>query len=130
MGHDLAMKQPQITLYGIPNCDTVKKARVWLTTHGFEHKFHYFKKEGISSERLATWCVAAGLDKVLNRKGTTWRGLTLTEQESAGQLEHALALMQANTSLIKRPIVEWGNETKQQVTVGFSSEAWMKHLQP
>ena len=130
MGHDLAMKQPQITLYGIPNCDTVKKARVWLTTHGFEHKFHDFKKEGISSERLATWCVAAGLDKVLNRKGTTWRGLTLTEQESAGQLEHALALMQANTSLIKRPIVEWCNETKQQVTVGFSSEAWMKHLQP
>ena len=130
MGHDLAMKQPQITLYGIPNCDTVKKARVWLTTHGFEHKFHDFKKEGLSKERLATWCVAAGLDKVLNRKGTTWRGLTLTEQESAGQLEHALALMQANTSLIKRPIVEWGNETEQQVTVGFSSEAWMKHLQP
>jgi arsenate reductase (glutaredoxin) len=130
MGHDLPMKQPQITLYGIPNCDTVKKARAWLTTHGLGHQFHDLKKEGVSAERLATWCSTAGLDKVLNRKGTTWRGLTPTQQESAGQLEHALALMKANTSLIKRPIIEWGSETEAQLTVGFSPETWMKHIQP
>lgn len=130
MGHDLPMKQPQITLYGIPNCDTVKKARAWLTTHGLAYHFHDFKKEGVCAERLATWCKAAGLEQVLNRKGTTWRGLTLTEQANANQLEHALALMQAHTSLIKRPIVEWGRETGQHITVGFSPEAWMEHTQP
>lgn len=130
MGHDLPMKQPQITLYGIPNCDTVKKARVWLTNHGLEHAFHDFKKEGVTADRLATWCHTAGLDKVLNRKGTTWRALTPTEQESANQLASALALMQANTSLIKRPIVEWSSEAGRQVTVGFSPEAWVEHIQP
>ena len=101
-----------------------------VATHGLGHQFHDLKKEGVSAERLATWCSTAGLDKVLNRKGTTWRGLTPTQQESAGQLEHALALMQANTSLIKRPIVEWDSETEAQLTVGFSPETWMKHIQP
>lgn len=121
------MKQPQITLYGIPNCDTVKKARAWLSERSLEYVFHDFKKQGISLEQLRVWCETLGVDQVLNRKGTTWRALTPTQQETASNFESALRLMQEHTSLIKRPVVAWSSGEASTLTVGFSPVTWMQH---
>ena len=121
------MKQPQITLYGIPNCDTVKKARVWFSERSLEYVFHDFKKQGISLEQLRVWCETLGVDQVLNRKGTTWRALTHNQQENANDFDSALQLMQEHTSLIKRPVVAWSSGEASTLTVGFSPVTWMQH---
>jgi arsenate reductase (glutaredoxin) len=121
------MKQREITLYGIPNCDTVKKARAWLAAQSLDYTFHDFKKQGVSMDRLQAWCSALGVNVVLNQKGTTWRALTPTEQESATEMAGALELMHRHTSLIKRPIVEWSIGPESKVTAGFSPEAWAQH---
>lgn len=113
-----------ITLYGIPNCDTVKKARIWLTDHGVAYEFHDFKKQGVPAAKLPAWGKAAGLDKLLNRQGTTWRKLDATTQASAANLAGAQALMVANPSVIKRPVVEWGKD----VTVGFDESDWQLRI--
>ncbi len=109
-----------IILYGIPNCDTVKKARAWLTAQGLVHEFHDFKKAGVPADRLTAWESALGWQKLLNRKGTTWRKLNPQEQDSAVDASSAQTLMRAQPSLIKRPVVEWGSRT----TVGFDPIAW------
>lgn len=109
-----------IILYGIPNCDTVKKARAWLTAQGLVHEFHDFKKAGVPADRLAVWESELGWEKLLNRKGTTWRKLDPAEQASAVDALSAQALMRAQPSLIKRPVVEWG----QRSTVGFDPIVW------
>lgn len=121
------MKQPQITLYGIPNCDTVKKARAWLSERSLDYVFHDFKKQGISPEQLRVWCETLGVDQVLNRKGTTWRALTPTQQQNASEFESALRLMQEHTSLIKRPVVAWSYGEASKLTVGFSPVTWAMH---
>ena len=121
------MKQPQITLYGIPNCDTVKKARAWLSERSLDYVFHDFKKQGISLEQLRTWCETLGVDQVLNRKGTTWRALTPNQQENANDFDSALQLMQEHTSLIKRPVVAWSYGDAPKLTVGFSPVIWAQH---
>jgi Spx/MgsR family transcriptional regulator len=113
-----------IILYGIPNCDTVKKARAWLTAQGLTHEFHDFKKVGVPADRLAAWEAALGWQKLLNRKGTTWRKLDLQEQSAAVDAISAQALMRSQPSLIKRPVVEWGGRT----TVGFDPVAWAAEL--
>ncbi len=113
-----------IILYGIPNCDTVKKARAWLTAHGLNHEFHDFKKVGVPADRLAAWEAALGWQTLLNRKGTTWRKLDLQEQSAAVDAISAQALMRSQPSLIKRPVVEWGGRT----TVGFDPVAWAAEL--
>jgi Spx/MgsR family transcriptional regulator len=110
-----------ITLYGIPNCDTVKRARAWLTDHGLEHHFHDFKKAGVPAERLSAWCGAVGWEKLLNRQGTTWRKLAPEQQSTVVDAGSALALMQIQASVIKRPVVEWADG---QITVGFSAPDW------
>ena len=109
-----------IILYGIPNCDTVKKARAWLTGQGLAYSFHDFKKVGVPPERLAAWEDALGWQKLLNRQGTTWRKLDAAVQSGVTDAASAQALMQAQPSVIKRPVVEWGHDT----TVGFDAEAW------
>ena len=109
-----------IILYGIPNCDSVKKARDWLKAQGLAHEFHDFKKAGVPADRLAVWASALGWQKLLNRQGTTWRKLDPQEQASAVDAVSAQALMRAQPSLIKRPVVEWGNRT----TVGFDPAVW------
>lgn len=109
-----------ITLYGIPNCDTVKKARDWLTEHGQPYDFHDFKKQGVPPEQLALWTQAVAWEKLLNRKGTTWRKLDAAAQSAVTDAASAQALMLANPSVIKRPVVNWG----QDVTVGFEAAAW------
>jgi arsenate reductase (glutaredoxin) len=94
-----------ITLYGIPNCDTVKKARSWLEAHGITYSFHDYKKQGASVADLMRWCEAFGWEKVLNRAGTTFRKLDAADTANLTETK-AITLMQAQPSLIKRPIVE------------------------
>ena len=87
---------PMITLYGIPNCSTVKKARQWLSDNGLDYHFHDFKKQGVDAASLEQWASAVGLAKLINRQGTTWRALPDEVKAGAEQLPAALALMQAN----------------------------------
>ena len=114
-----------ITVYGIPNCDTVKKARTWLTEHGKSHEFHDFKKHGVPPAELTRWADTVGWESLLNRKGTTWRNLADEEQLAVVDSASAQALMLAQTSVIKRPVLDWGGG---DVTVGFDTEAWGKRI--
>ena len=123
-----AMSTPAITLYGIPNCDTVKKARAWLAHQGVDCRFHDFKKQGVPAERLDGWIAAVGWEKLVNRQGTTWRKLDSATQAAVQDAASASALMQANASVIKRPVVEWAAEAGGPVTVGFDPAAWNERL--
>ena len=113
-----------IHLYGIPNCDTVKKARVWLDAQGHAYTFHDYKKEGAEPDRIAGWIAAAGLDVVVNRKGTTFRALSDADKERAADAATAPALLAANPSVIKRPIVEHDGG----LLVGFKADEWAATL--
>lgn len=113
-----------ITLYGIPNCDTVKKARTWLEGQGSAYAFHDYKKQGADAAKVAAWIEQAGLDKVLNRAGTTFRKLSEADKASAAEPEGAVALMVAQPSLIKRPIVEHPGG----LLVGFKEPEWVAAL--
>lgn len=112
-----------ITVYGIPNCDTVKKARAWLADQGLEVAFHDFKKQGVPAELLPAWLQAFGRDKLVNRAGTTWR--KLGDAVKAGLVDDAaaIALMLAEPSVIKRPVVRWPDGAW---TLGFSAAAFEK----
>ena len=110
-----------ITVYGIPNCDTVKKARAWLTQQDLAHTFHDFKKQGVPADQLPLWAKAVGWDKLINRQGTTWRKLDAAVQASAETPQGAQKLAISNTSVIKRPVVQWPNG---DVTVGFDVARW------
>jgi arsenate reductase len=109
-----------ITMYGIPNCDTVKKARSWMTEHGVDHEFHDFKKAGVPPA-LDAWIAQLGWEPLVNRKGTTWRKLDAQAQAAVQDPASAAALMQANPSVIKRPVVDWNG---QRLTVGFVADDW------
>jgi Spx/MgsR family transcriptional regulator len=109
-----------IKVYGIPNCDTVKKARAWLTEQGVAHEFHDFKKQGVPEDRLDAWIAAVGWDKLLNRKGQTWRKLDPELQASVVDAASARPVLMAHASVIKRPVVEWDNA----ITVGFDAADW------
>jgi arsenate reductase len=100
----LSQNAAVIILYGIPNCDTVKKARAWLAERGAPHQFHDFKKQGIPPERLDAWFAQVGWETLLNRKGTTWRKLDTAAQNGAQDAAGARALMLAHPSVIKRPV--------------------------
>jgi Spx/MgsR family transcriptional regulator len=113
--------EDMITVYGIPNCDTVKSARSWLTAQGREHTFHDFKRQGVPADRLDAWLAALGLERLLNRQGTTWRKLDEPVKQSVVDAAGARALMLAQASVIKRPVVEWGDGA---VTVGFDEAVW------
>ncbi len=118
-----------ITLYGIPNCDTVKKARAWLTDNGLEHQFHDFKKQGVPADRLQHWMAAVGWETLLNRKGTIWRKQSPEVQARVVDALSAAELMLIQNSVIKRPVVEWTiNASKIDITVGFKPEEWAKRL--
>ncbi|MDR2299905.1 MAG: ArsC family reductase [Comamonas sp.] len=109
------------TVFGIPNCDTVKKARKWLDEQAITYTFHDFKTQGVPPEHLSQWMKAAGWEKVLNRQGTTWRKLDEALKASVHDVASAAAVMQEHASTIKRPVVEWGNGA---ITVGFKPEEW------
>lgn len=93
-----------ITLYGIPNCDTVKKARRWLDEQGIAYRFHDYKKAGADPALLRAWAAEAGWNTLLNRAGTTFRGLSDADKAAIDE-DKAIALMSAQPSLIKRPVI-------------------------
>jgi Spx/MgsR family transcriptional regulator len=114
-----------ITLHGIPNCDTVKKARAFLKEHGVACEFVDFKKQGVSADKLAVWMDAVGWERLLNRQGSTWRALDEAVKASVVDADSAAVVMTANPSCIKRPVVEWGGGA---VTVGFSEPQFLGSL--
>ncbi len=112
-----------IILYGIPNCDTVKKARAWLAERGIPYRFHDFKKEGADPQNIARWIAAEGWQSVLNRRGTTFRKLPDEDKADLDE-SRAARLMEAHPSAIKRPVVEYAGG----VLVGFSEDEWQAAL--
>jgi Spx/MgsR family transcriptional regulator len=114
-----------ITLYGIPNCDTVKRARVWLDEQGLAYQFHDYKKQGVPAAKLPRWMAELGWDKVLNRAGTTWRKLDDAAKAGVTDATSAAALMVEQPSVIKRPVVEWNDG---RLSLGFSPELFASHV--
>lgn len=110
-----------IKLYGIPNCNTVKKAQDWLKTHGVTYEFHDFKKKGITAEKLTEWCSVFGWEKVINKAGLTFKKLTKEEQAAINSETTAIAYLMNNTSAIKRPVLE-ANE--KAILLGFKEEEY------
>ena len=119
------MTTPLIIVYGIPNCDTVKKTRAWLTAQGLEHQFHDFKKQGVPDNQLPFWMQAVGWQKLINRQGTTWRKLTPEQQAAVTDEDSARALMLAQPSVIKRPVIERTLKGHPQVSEGFAPAQWL-----
>lgn len=113
-----------LDVYGIPNCDTVKKALAWLGKHNIPFQFHDFKTEGITAKKLDHWINKTGLEIVLNKKSTTWRNLPVEVQNRMDNKREAVKVMQEQTSIIKRPVVESGDN----VSFGFSEDAFSKYL--
>ena len=110
------------TLYGIPNCDTVKRARAWLKDHAVAYRFHDFKKEGVPEDELDRWLVSPGWEALVNRRGTTWRKLDEATRNAVADAASARAVLIANPSLIKRPVVAW--DGIDNVTTGFDAVRW------
>ena len=121
----LPMDKPRITLFGIPNCDTVKKARAWLTAQGLDYQFHDFKKQGVPEQHLDIWLESVGWQMLVNSRGTTWRKLDEAQQTAVVDTQTARTLALAQPSVIKRPVVEWSDAS---VTVGFDETVWSAHL--
>ena len=109
-----------ITLYGIPNCDTVKKARTWLLEHNVDFTFHDFKKQGLDRATAAAWLDQRDWEVLVNRKGTTWRNLTDAQKAAVVDKASALELMLANTSVIKRPVLAGAGALQ----VGFTPDLY------
>jgi len=119
------MKYTLITLFGIPNCDTVKKSRSWLSEQGFKHVFHDFKKQGMPEKSLDLWLASVGWETLVNRKGTSWRKLTPEHQASIQSNDAAKPFLLANPSLLKRPVIEWKTTTALKLTVGYQPDQWL-----
>jgi Spx/MgsR family transcriptional regulator len=112
-----------MTLYGIPNCDSIKKTRAWLDKHGLNYHFHDYKKEGITKTRLTVWCKELGFDALINQRGTTWRQLPVNAKENL-TATRAIDLMMQNPSLIKRPLLVVGTK----YIVGFDETHYKQLL--
>lgn len=113
-----------LTLYGIPNCDTVKKARKWLEAQGIAYGFHDYKKVGVPSDALEEWVTALGWEPLLNKRGTTFRKLGDADKADIDAAK-ALRLMREHPSMIKRPVVETGEG---EPLVGFDEAEWGERL--
>ncbi len=112
-----------ITVYGISNCDTVRKARAWLANEGLDYRFHDFKKTGVPEDHLDDWLERFGWEMVINRRGMSWRRLPAEEREAMDVVRARDAAL-ANPSLIKRPVVEHNGNT----LIGFSADDWQEAL--
>lgn len=108
-----------VTIYGIPNCDTMKKARVWLDGQGIGYVFHDYRTAGIDRASVERWVAEHGWEKVLNRAGTTFRNLPDADRADL-TAEKAIALMLAQPSMIKRPVLDLGDRT----VLGFKPEVY------
>lgn len=115
-----------VTIYGIHNCDTMKKARAWLESHDIHYVFHDYKKAGIDQARLEAWSKKVGWEKLLNRAGTTFRKLPDADKTNVDETK-AIALMLAQPSLIKRPVLDLG---RGKLLVGFKPEIYAEALAP
>jgi arsenate reductase (glutaredoxin) len=109
-----------LIVYGIPNCNTVKKARTWLDDQGQAHQFHDYKKQGVPADRLDAWIAAVGWEKLVNRQGTTWRQLDEATKAAVVDAASARALMLDKASVIKRPVIERAGGV---LAVGFDDKA-------
>ncbi|HTB52056.1 MAG TPA: ArsC family reductase [Ferruginibacter sp.] len=113
-----------MTIYGIPNCDTVKKTLDWFKKNKIDYEFHDYKRSGITKSKLETWSKKVGWETLLNKKGTSWRKLTPEEQEKVTNQTAAIKVMMENNSIIKRPVVEAG----EKLLVGFNETDFIKQL--
>ena len=113
-----------LIVYGIPNCDTVKKARTWLDANGHAYTFHDFKKAGLDQATVANWLKQASWETLVNKKGTTWRGLPDATKNIITDAASATALMIENPSVIKRPVICKGKT----VLVGFDTDLYEEKL--
>lgn len=112
-----------ITLYGITNCDTVRQARAWLAEHDMAYTFHDYKKQGVPADLLDGWMAQLGWERLVNRQGTTWRKLDEAVRGGVTDAASAKRLMLAQASVIKRPVVDWGDG---RLTVGFVAAEWAR----
>jgi arsenate reductase len=109
-----------ITLYGIPNCQTVKKARNWLDEHDVPHQFHDFKKTGVSQELIRSWLKHHDLTQLINRSGMTFRNLSEIDKKKSLMTDEAIQLMIANPSMIKRPVLD----DSKKIYLGFKEDSY------
>ena len=116
------MSKTTLSIYGIPNCSSVKKARVWFEAQGVDYVFHDFKKQGVPPEAVDLWLKQVSWEVLVNRKGTTWRKLDPALQANLTDNASARALMLAHASVVKRPVVVKG----QTVIVGVNPDAWAR----
>ena len=114
--------QAPVTLYGIPHCDQVKQARQWLAAQQVDYSFHDFKKQGLSAALARRWLDAAGVERVINRKGTTWRALDDARKALVDKASGAAALVCEQPSLVKRPVLAHGGT----LTIGFVADHYQR----
>jgi arsenate reductase len=119
----VAIAPAETVLYGIPNCDTVKRARAWLAEQGVPCRFHDFKKSGVPIDALTGWMAELGWERLLNRQGTTWRKLGDADKAAVTDAASAARLMQAQPSVIRRPVLQWPDGA---LTVGFDADAFAR----
>ena len=111
------------TLYGIPNCNSVKKAMQWLQQNGISYTFHNYQKSGIEAQKLMEWSKQIGWPAIINRKGTTWKKNAIENEKQVSAEKGTLALLTAQTSIIKRPIIERSGKV---VVVGFDEDQYLQ----
>jgi arsenate reductase len=111
-------------IYGIKNCDTMKKAFIWLDENGIDYSFHDYKKHGISRAKIQEWLKKVSLNELINKKGVTFKKLTESEQKATTDTYTAIGIMMDKTSMIKRPILEGDN----LLLIGFNPDEWIKAL--
>ena len=122
------MRKSIVTVYGIRNCDTVTKARQWMGDQHVEDQFHDYTLAGVPADRLDQWLKAIPWETLLNRQGNMWRKLDEATQAAVVDAASARAVMLANPSVIKRPVVEWSGSASKNVTVGFKPELWAARI--
>jgi Spx/MgsR family transcriptional regulator len=113
-----------IILYGIPNCDTTKKAMAWLKKNNIDFSFHDYKQQGISRQKLVAWCNHQGWETIFNKRSTTWRELSDAEQKKVVNQSAAIKLMMENNSIIKRPVIE----VDEKLIIGFNEAEITKQI--
>lgn len=111
-----------VTLFGIPNCNTVKKARTWLDEHHITYTFHDFKKQGLTEATIQQWLKDVSWETLVNKKGMTWRNLSDADKQKVTDTDSAIALMLEHTSVIKRPVLVQSNTS----TVGFDETQYQQ----
>ncbi len=114
----------KVNIYGLPNCDSTKKAINWLKAQEIDFTFHDYKTEGINKSKLEDWCSQAGWENLLNKKSTTWRSLSSLVQSAATNQDEAIKIMMKNNSIIKRPVIE----SRDRIFVGFNEKEGLKNI--